>query len=123
MKLRRNQARLFSHDRELLFEAIQKIFDLVSRHQKRAHQHHRAQRARFDPDAARIHRPGQFGALPPANGTRVRISIPNGIEFEIAEIGSASTKGTGAIALNLKDSYGQFNRMHVSGNGLIRSRG
>ena len=53
---------------------------------------------------------------------RVRIDLPDGIEFEIAEIGSASTRGTGAIALDLKDSYGQFNRMHTSGKGLIRSR-
>ena len=60
----------------------------------------------------------------PVNGKphRIRIDLPDGIEFEIAEIGSASTTGTGAIALDLKDSYGQFNRMDVSGKGLIRSR-
>jgi hypothetical protein len=48
---------------------------------------------------------------------RVRIEIPNGIEFEVAEIGSATTK-TGrdsAIALNLTDSYGQFNMLRHSG--------
>jgi hypothetical protein len=39
----------------------------------------------------------------------VRIEIPNGIEFERAEIGSASTRAMAAILLNLKDSYGQFN--------------
>ena len=53
---------------------------------------------------------------------RVRIDLPNGIEFEIAEIGSASARGTGAIALDLRDSYGQFNRLHVSGNGVIRAQ-
>jgi hypothetical protein len=49
----------------------------------------------------------------------VRIDIPNGIEFEIAEIASASTNATGPIALDLKDSYGQFNLLRHSGTGVI----
>jgi hypothetical protein len=40
---------------------------------------------------------------------RVRIEIPDGIEFEHAEIGSATTRARGRISLDLKDSYGQFN--------------
>jgi hypothetical protein len=46
----------------------------------------------------------------PATGDehRVRIGIPNGVEFEIAEIGSATTKATGPIPLDLDDTYGQF---------------
>jgi hypothetical protein len=52
----------------------------------------------------------------------VRIAIPNGIEFEIAEIGSASTKATGPIALDLNDSYGQFNLLRHSGTGVVRPR-
>ena len=57
----------------------------------------------------------------PATGAahRVRIDIPNGIEFELAEVGSASTKATGAIALDLKDSYGQFNVLRHSGAGVV----
>ncbi len=51
---------------------------------------------------------------------RVRIDIPNGIEFELAEIGSASTKATGAIELDLRDSYGQFNVLRHSGGGVVR---
>ena len=53
---------------------------------------------------------------------RVRIDIPNGIEFEIAEIGSASTKATGPIALELNESYGQFNIVRHSGTGMIHTR-
>jgi len=53
---------------------------------------------------------------------RVRIDIPNGIEFEIAEIGSASTKATGPIALELNESYGQFNIVRHSGTGVIHTR-
>lgn len=53
---------------------------------------------------------------------RVRIDIPNGIEFETAEIGSAnaSTGAEAAVALNLEDSYGQFNRLRHSGTGVVR---
>lgn len=57
----------------------------------------------------------------PATGAehRVRIDIPNGIEFELAEIGSATTTASGAIALDLKDSYGQFNILRHSGTGVV----
>jgi hypothetical protein len=50
---------------------------------------------------------------------RVRIDIPNGIEFELAEIGSATTRSTAAIRLDLKDTYGQFNRLRHSGTGVV----
>ena len=62
--------------------------------------------------------------ISPATGEehRVRIDLPNGIEFEIAEIGSASTKATGAVALDLNDSYGQFNVIRHTGEGVVRGR-
>lgn len=58
----------------------------------------------------------------PATGDehRVRIDIPNGIEFEIAEIGSAITKCAGPVVLDLKDTYGQFNVLRHSGTGVVR---
>ena len=49
---------------------------------------------------------------------RVRIDIPDGIEYRVAEIGSASTKAAGAIKLDLKDSYGQFNHLYHTGSGI-----
>ena len=51
---------------------------------------------------------------------RVRIDIPGGIEFALAEIGSASTKADGAIKLDLNDSYGQFNILRHSATGVVR---
>jgi hypothetical protein len=59
----------------------------------------------------------------PATGEehRVRIDIPNGIEFEQAEIGSASTKASGAISLDLDDTYGQFNLLRHSGTGVVHA--
>ncbi len=50
---------------------------------------------------------------------RVRIDIPHGIEFEQAEIGSASTTATGAIALGLADSYGQWSVLRHAGGGVV----
>jgi hypothetical protein len=60
----------------------------------------------------------------PATGDehRVRIDIPNGIEFEIAEIGSATTNASGTIALDLDDTYGQFNILRHSGTGMVTAR-
>ncbi len=51
---------------------------------------------------------------------RVRIDMPNGIEFQLAEIGSGSTTATGAIPLELNDTYGQFSLLRHSQNGIVR---
>ena len=62
---------------------------------------------------------------PPHGGGehRVRIDIPNGIEFELAEVGSATTKtgSESAIELDLKNSFGQFNLLRHSGTGVVRA--
>lgn len=79
---------------------------------------------------ARVRIPGVLEAtgspIRPPHGEgehRVRIDIPNGIEFERAEIGSAVTKTDRgcAIALDLKDTYGQFNLLRHSGDGVVRA--
>jgi hypothetical protein len=50
---------------------------------------------------------------------RARIDLPHGFEYRIAEVGSGSTKATGAIKLDLKDSYGQFAHIHLSNKGVV----
>ncbi len=50
---------------------------------------------------------------------RVRIDLPNGFEYRVAEIGSASTSSTGDIALDLNDSYGQLAHIHLSNSGYV----
>ena len=52
---------------------------------------------------------------------RVRIDIPDGIEFTFAEIGSASstTGPDSAINMDLVDSYGQFNTLRHAGCGIV----
>ncbi len=78
---------------------------------------------------ARVAIPGLLEAtgrpiVSPATGEehRVRIDIPNGIEFELAEIGSASTKTSGTVPLDLDDSHGQFNLLRHSGTGVVHAR-
>ena len=53
---------------------------------------------------------------------RVRIDLPNGIEFDIAEIGSGTTKTMTSVALDLKDTYCHFTHLRQSGMGVVRSR-
>jgi hypothetical protein len=52
---------------------------------------------------------------------RARIDLPEGFEYELAEIGSASTKATGEIKLSFENSYGQFAELHLSNTGIVRS--
>jgi hypothetical protein len=54
--------------------------------------------------------------------TRARIDLPDGFEYEIAEIGSGSTRTQGNVVLNLTNSYGQFARLHLNNQGVIRHR-
>jgi hypothetical protein len=54
--------------------------------------------------------------------TRARIDLPNGFEYEIAEIGSGTTKTHGNVQLDLKASYGQFAHLHLNNKGVVRHR-
>ena len=51
---------------------------------------------------------------------RARIELPDGFEFTVAEMGSASSVTQGEIKLNLKDSYGQFSHLHLNNHGVVR---
>jgi hypothetical protein len=57
----------------------------------------------------------------PVDGSthRVRIDLPDGMEFEQAEIGSASTKASTIMTVALNDSFGQFNRFRITGSGFV----
>ena len=50
---------------------------------------------------------------------RVRIDFPQSFEFRLAEIGSGTSKTTGAIALDLQATYGQFAHIHLSHKGRL----
>ncbi len=51
---------------------------------------------------------------------RARIDLPHGFEYDIAEMGSASSSVKGPIAMELKNSYGQFAELHLSDGGVVR---
>jgi hypothetical protein len=51
---------------------------------------------------------------------RSRIQLPDGFEYTVAEMGNGNTTARGAISLDLKDSYGQFNELHMNQDGVIR---
>jgi len=53
---------------------------------------------------------------------RVRIDLPHGFEYELAEIGSGTSRSRGNVAIELKDSYAQFARLHLNNHGVIRHR-
>jgi hypothetical protein len=84
----------------------------------------------FDVDVearrARLEIPGflQMSGEPirnPVTGAehRVRIDLPDGFEYRIAEIGSGTTRCAGPIELDLKDSYGQFAHPHIGNRGVM----
>jgi hypothetical protein len=50
---------------------------------------------------------------------RARIELPHGFEYRIAEIGSATVKGTGSIALDLHNTHGQFAHIHLGTSGVV----
>ena len=51
---------------------------------------------------------------------RARIDLPHGFEYRVAEMGSATTRATGAIALpGLENTYAQFAHIHLSNKGVV----
>lgn len=51
---------------------------------------------------------------------RSGISLPGGFEYTFAEMGNGNTTARAGIELDLKDSYGQFNVLHMNQDGVIR---
>jgi hypothetical protein len=52
--------------------------------------------------------------------SRIRLSTPDGPRYLYAEMGNGNTTARTGIKLDLKDSYGQFNVLHMNQDGLIR---
>lgn len=51
---------------------------------------------------------------------RARIDLPHGFEYRLAEIGSGTTRATGAIPMpGLDNTYAQFARIHLSNKGVV----
>jgi hypothetical protein len=54
------------------------------------------------------------------NPTRSRINLPEGFEYTYAEMGNGNTQVRAGIELDLENSYGQFNDLHMNQDGVIR---
>lgn len=52
--------------------------------------------------------------------SRAQIVLPEGFEYAVAEIGSASSRTTGPVKVEMNDSYGQFARLHLNNHGVVR---
>ena len=52
--------------------------------------------------------------------SRAQIRLPDGFEYEVADIGSASSRTTGPMTVELVDSYGQFAHRHLGSHGVVR---
>jgi hypothetical protein len=54
--------------------------------------------------------------------SRAQIVLPDGFEYEVADIGSASSRTQGPVRVEIDDKYGQFAHLHLNNNGVVRSR-
>ena len=53
--------------------------------------------------------------------SRGQIVLPNGFEYTVAEIGSASSRTTGGpMRVDFGNSYGQFANLHLGSHGVVR---
>jgi hypothetical protein len=52
--------------------------------------------------------------------SRAQIVLPNGFEYTMAEIGSASSRTQGPVKVEIQDKYAQFARLHLGSKGVVR---
>lgn len=58
----------------------------------------------------------------PVDGSEIRaqIRLPDGFEYEVAEVGSGRSRSFAPIGLEHANSYGQFANLHLDSHGVIR---
>jgi hypothetical protein len=52
---------------------------------------------------------------------RAQIVLPEGFEYAVADIGSASSSVRQTMQLEMKDSYGQFAHLNLNSHGVVRA--
>lgn len=52
---------------------------------------------------------------------RARIDLPNGFEYTLAEMGSATSKSTGPVKTSFENSYAQFAHIHLNNHGVVKA--
>src|SRR3546814_809260 len=58
----------------------------------------------------------------PVDGAEIRaqIRLPNGFEYEVAEVGSGSSRSIDPMRLEHSSIYGQFDNLHLDSHGIVR---
>ena len=51
---------------------------------------------------------------------RARIDLPNGFEYLLAEMGSATASAKGPIEISYENSYAQFAHIHLNNRGIVK---
>jgi len=51
---------------------------------------------------------------------RVRIDLPSGFEYTLAEIGSSTFSSKGPVKMSFDDRYAQFAHIHLNNQGIVR---
>ena len=59
----------------------------------------------------------------PVSGEPVRaqIRLPDGFEYEVAEIGSGTSRSIAPVEFTHANSYGQFAHLHLDSHGIVRA--
>jgi hypothetical protein len=52
---------------------------------------------------------------------RVRIDLPNGFEYTLAEMGSSTFHSAGPVKMAQEDRYAQFAHVHLNNHGVVRA--
>lgn len=52
---------------------------------------------------------------------RARIDLPDGFEYSLAEMGSATGSTQGPIAISFENSYAQFAHIHLNNHGIVKA--
>ena len=50
---------------------------------------------------------------------RARINLPNGFEYDVAEIGRGWAETRAPLSISLADSHAQFARLHITESGVV----
>jgi len=53
--------------------------------------------------------------------SRVQIVMPEGFEYAVADIGSASSRTEGPVHVEMEDSYAQFVNLHLDSHGVVHA--
>lgn len=53
---------------------------------------------------------------------RAQIRLPQGFEYDVAEVARGSATTHGAIGLSLRETYGQFAHLHMTNHGVVHGR-